>query len=330
MRPAPDGGGYRGGVSSAIAPAAPQAPSGRPSGRTPARWAPSPTWAHRILLANLVAQVGIVVTGGVVRLTGSGLGCSTWPQCEPGQFTPVRHEATSWHPFIEFGNRTLTGVLALVALATALVVWRNRDRARSYRLLGLVPLLGVAVQALVGGLTVLVDLHPAVVGSHMMISMVLVGASTALLWRHHEGDGPPRPVVAPATRALGRALVAGCAVVLVLGTVVTGAGPHSGDDEAAYRFALDPVAISRAHSTSVWLYVLGVVALLVTVYRSDAGPVARRTASTLLVVTLLQGAIGYVQYFTGLPGVLVAAHMLGASLLVVTQVRAVMALRLRA
>ena len=316
-------------MSSAIAPAAPEAPTGRPAGAPPGRWSPSPTWAHRILLANLVAQIGIVVTGGIVRLTGSGLGCSTWPQCEPGQFTPVRHEAASWHPFIEFGNRTLTGVLAVVALATALVVWRSRDRARSYRWLGLVPLLGVAVQALVGGLTVLVDLHPAVVGSHMMISMVLVGASTALLWRHQEGDGPPKPLVGPRTRALARALVAGCVVVLVLGTVVTGAGPHSGDDEAAYRFALDPVAISRAHSSSVWLYVVGVVALLVAVRRSSAGPVAGRAAATLLLVTLLQGVVGYVQYFTGLPAVLVAAHMLGASLLVVAQVRAVLALRSR-
>lgn len=307
-----------------MAPAAP-APNPGPPGSAGPRVA-SPSWERRTLLANLVAQVVIIVTGGVVRLTGSGLGCSTWPQCEPGQFTPVRHEATSWHPVIEFGNRTLTGVLVVVALATAVLVWRNRDRALSYRLLGLVPLVGVLVQAVVGGLTVLVDLHPAVVGSHMLISMALVAASTALLVRHQEGDGAAQPLVGPRTRSLSRALVVACGVVLMLGAVVTGSGPHSGDEDVAYRFAFDPAEISRAHSASVWLYVVGVVALLLAVHRTATAPDARRAVATLLAVTLLQGVVGYVQYFTGLPAVLVAVHMLGAALLVVAQVRAVMAL----
>lgn len=311
-------------VSTAPAPAASRpGPVGGPPGRPTAR----SRWARRILWANLVAQVVIVVTGGVVRLTGSGLGCSTWPECEPGQFTPVLHEAVSWHPLIEFGNRTLTGVLGIIALAAAWVVWQERDRVLSFRLLGLAPLVGVAAQAVIGGLTVRGGLHPAIVGSHFLVSMVLVAASTALLLRHREGDGSAEPLVTARARTVGYALLPLVSVVLALGVVVTGSGPHSGDDEAAYRFALDPAEISRFHSASVWLYVLAVVALAVLV-RTAPGP--RRAVVTLLAVTLLQGLVGYVQYFTDLPPVLVATHMLGASVLVIAQVHQTLSMRARA
>src|SRR5690606_30262164 len=128
------------------------------------------------------------------------------------------------------------------------VAWADRTRSQSYRVLGTVPLVGVLVQAVVGGLTVLVDLHPAVVGGHFLISMGLVAASTALLQRFDEGDGPPIPLVRPGARRLGILLVPLCAAVLVLGVVVTGSGPHSGDDEVASRFALDPAEISRMHA----------------------------------------------------------------------------------
>ena len=286
-------------------------------------------WDRRILWANLVAQIVIVVTGGVVRLTGSGLGCSTWPQCEPGQFAPVLHEASAWHPYIEFGNRTLTGVLAICALGAAVVVWSRRDRDLPYRILGLVPLVGVVVQAVIGGLTVLVDLHPALVGSHFLISMALVAASTALLVRHREGDQHPVAAVEPSTRALARVLIPLGVLVLALGVVVTGSGPHSGDEEAAYRFALDPAEVSRLHSASVWLF-LGVLgALAVVVHRTGAGPRVRRGVHLLLAVSLVQGVIGYVQYLTGLPEVLVALHMLGAALLTAALVVQQMTLRVR-
>ncbi|KGM13671.1 COX15/CtaA family protein [Cellulomonas bogoriensis] len=294
------------------------------------RRAPSYRWARRILWANLVAQIGIVVTGGAVRLTDSGLGCSTWPQCEPGRFTPELHEADSLHGLVEFGNRTLTGVLGILALLTAWVVWRERHRLRSYRLLGLVPLVGVAVQAVVGGLTVLLELHPAWVGAHFLISMVLIAASAALLRRHREGDAPPVPLVDGSARALTRGLVAVAVVVIGLGVVVTGAGPHSGDTEIAQRLPLDPVATARVHAAAVWVYLTLLVALVVVVHRRTTGAVPRDAAVVLLVVTLAQGAIGYVQFFTGLPEVLVAAHMLGAGVLVVAQVNQVMSLRERA
>ena len=282
-----------------------------------------------MLVANVVAQVTIVVTGGVVRLTGSGLGCSTWPECEPGQFTPVRHAATSIHPYIEFGNRTLTGVLLLVGALTAWVVWRDRSRSVGYRRLGLGPLALVVLQAVVGGVIVRLELPPALVGLHFLISMGLIAVSTALLVRHGETDGPRIPLVSPRTRSVAAALLPLVAVVLVLGVVVTGAGPHSGDDEVGYRLAVDPAAMAKIHAGAVWLYVAAVVALLVLVRRDRAPQHTVRAAWVLLAVTLLQGLIGYVQFLTDLPAALVAAHMLGASLLVLAQVRAVMALRSR-
>lgn len=287
-------------------------------------------WTRRVLLANLVAQIGIVVTGGAVRLTGSGLGCSTWPLCEPGQFTPVLHEAASYHPFVEFGNRTLTGVVGIAALAVLLLVWTDRRRSTRYRVLGLMPLIGVAVQALVGGLTVHADLHPAIVGSHFLISMGLVAVSAVLLDRSAEGDGPPVAVASRSTRTVGAALQVALIPVLVLGVIVTGAGPHSGDSEVGYRFALDPAHITRFHAASVWLFAAVLVVLVVLVHRTAArGTRARRVVWLLVTITLAQGAIGYVQYFTGLPEVLVGLHMLGAALLTVGSVRVPLALRTR-
>ena len=190
-------------------------------------------WRRRAIIANLVAQIGIVVTGGAVRLTASGLGCSTWPMCEPGAFTPVRHAAATGHSFIEFGNRTLTGVLGVIAVAVAVLVWTNRSRGLGYRRLGLAPLIGVALQAVVGGITVLLHLHPAVVAVHMLISLGLIAASTLLLRREGEGDDAPRALVGPAVLRVGWVLAGVAVVLLCLGVVVTGAGPHGGDDEVA-------------------------------------------------------------------------------------------------
>lgn len=272
-------------------------------------------WTHRALLANVVAQGVLVVTGGAVRLTGSGLGCSTWPQCEPGSFTPAIHTATSIHPFIEFGNRTLTGFLVVIALTVAVLVWTDRSRSRSYRLLGLAPVLGVVAQAVIGGVTVLFHLNPAVVGIHMLVSLALVAVSTMLVVRERAGDSPALPVVTPRLIGLGRLLTVVAVALLALGVVVTGSGPHGGDDKVAYRFAVDPVLIARAHAGVVWLFVLILAVVLVSLYRTAAPGATRRAGLWLLVVTLLQGVIGYVQYFTGLPVVLVGLHMLGAVLL---------------
>ncbi|MCB7138154.1 COX15/CtaA family protein [Cellulosimicrobium marinum] len=289
-----------------------------------ARWR---RWTRPVLVANLVAQIGIIVTGGAVRLTGSGLGCSTWPECHPGQFTAEFHAASTYHEFIEFGNRTLTGVLGVVAALTFLLVWTDRSRVRSYRWLGAVPLLGVAAQALLGGVVVLLHLHPGWVSLHFVVSAALVSASLLLLHRSAEGDGPPVPTVDGATRTTAWVLAALTAVVVVLGVITTGAGPHSGDSEVGYRLAVDPALMSKLHAWSVWAFVAVLVVYLV---RARTAPAAvRRAAWTLLAITLAQGAIGYVQYFTGLPALLVGLHMLGSALLVAGTTRVVLTTRTR-
>lgn len=288
-------------------------------------------WGHRAIVANLVAQVVIVVTGGAVRLTGSGLGCSTWPQCEPGSFTPQLHDAVSIHPYIEFGNRTLTGVLVVLAAIVAVLVWTDRTRSTGFRRLGLAPIVGVLLQAVIGGITVLVDLHPAVVGGHLLISMALIAVSTWLLVRSRETDGPRRTVVDARTTTLVHVLSALTVLVLALGVVVTGAGPHSGDEEVGYRFAIDPYTMARVHSLSVWLFVATLVALLARLWPGRAAATARpwRAGLVLLGVTLAQGLIGYVQLLTGLPVLVVLAHMLGAALLTVAVVLFLGSLRVR-
>jgi cytochrome c oxidase assembly protein subunit 15 len=285
-------------------------------------------WTKRALWANLVGQIGIVVTGGAVRLTDSGLGCSTWPQCEPGHFTPVLHAATSAHQQIEFGNRTVTVLLTIIALTVAVRVWGLSDRSRALRLLGLVPLAGVLAQAVIGGVSVLAGLNPAVVGGHLLISMVLVAVATLLLVRYGEGDGRPATLVAAVDRRLSWIAGAVAAVVLILGVIVTGSGPHSGSTEAATRFGLDPARITPVHSGAVWCFVALVVVLVVRLRGRDV-PRARTAVTALLAVTVGQGAIGYIQYFTGLPELLVGAHMLGAGLLTAAMTWTILSLRVR-
>jgi len=280
------------------------------------------------LLANLVMQIAIVVTGGLVRLTGSGLGCPTWPQCVPGSYVPVVEQPEGFHKYIEFGNRLLTGVIGIVALAAFVVVLllvRHRRTtgtraSRGLLALAAVPFLGVVVQAVLGGVTVLAGLSPATVAAHFLLSMVLVAASTALLLRVLS----PTPAVA--RREVGWiawSVAAVAAVVLVLGTLVTGSGPHSGDADTPARFSFDPRLVSWLHADAVWLFVGLVVALVLAMRLVGAQPAAHRRALWLLAVTLLQGLVGYVQYFTDLPVALVAVHMLGASLLVVAVTAAV-------
>lgn len=296
------------------------------------------------MIANLAGQMVIVVTGGAVRLTGSGLGCSTWPQCEPGSFTPAFHEEIGIHPYIEFGNRTLTGVLIVLAVGTAVSIWwgpATANRSRAFRWLGLAPLIGVVVQGVVGGITVLVDLHPAVVGWHMGLSLILIAVSALLAVRLREGDGPPLPLLAsPAdgrARVLAWALGITAGLVVTLGIITTGSGPHSGDSEVGYRFALDPFAVARLHALSTWVFVAVFVAVALLLRRSTPSThasasdlaIARRRAIALGALTLAQGGVGYWQLFTGLPELLVGIHMAGAALMVTATTFTVLGLRVR-
>ncbi|WP_277210715.1 COX15/CtaA family protein [Isoptericola croceus] len=304
----------------------------RPAVGHPDRLARFRGWTRGILIANVVAQIAIIVTGGAVRLTASGLGCSTWPMCEPGQFTPVFHDAATFHPYVEFGNRLMTGVLSAIAVAVLLLVWTDRRRSETYRALGIVPLAGVALQAVIGGVVVLLELHPGLVSLHFVLSAALVWVSAYLLHRHGEGDGDPVPVGPRPVILAGTILGVLTIPIVVLGVIVTGSGPHSGDADVGYRLAVDPLAFTRAHAWTVWVFcgVLGVLTVLLHRLPADDGVSrARRGVWLLVVVTLAQGAIGYTQYFTGLPELLVGFHMLGAGLLVWATANAVLRLRTR-
>lgn len=281
------------------------------------------TW--RLAVANLLAQIGIIISGGAVRLTGSGLGCSTWPMCEPGQFTPVFHEAMTFHPIIEFGNRTLTGVLAVIAVALLVALYRREptaSRAPAVKGYAWAVLAGIAIQAVVGGFSVLGDLHPLLVGFHMMLSLALVAVSAALLVRLAGPDGTRVPLLDGPLRAMPAALAALTAVMTYLGTLVTGTGPHSGDASEILRLGFEHEAITKAHSLSVWLFVaLTVVALVLVARDARSGPGGalhplRRALTWLAVLCLAVGAIGYVQYATGLPVLMILLHMLGSALVV--------------
>lgn len=283
--------------------------------------------AHRlVLLANLVAQVAIIVTGGLVRLTGSGLGCPTWPECVPGSYVPVEEQAEGFHKVIEFGNRLLTGALGVIAVLAVLVVWRSAP-VRRLKVAAVTVLVGVVFQALLGGVTVLTELHPVTVAAHFLVSAALVAAASYLWFARDEPDGTPTPLVPTLVQRVAWGTCAVGAAVLTLGTVVTGSGPHSGDADAPARFGFDPRTISWLHADAVMLFIGLVVAVWLAARLSSAPVTAGSAWRDVLLVTLGQGAVGYVQYLTDLPEVLVLVHMLGAALLVVALTRGVLALR---
>lgn len=261
-------------------------------------------------LASLVANIGLIVTGAAVRLTDSGLGCPTWPRCTDGSYTTT--SAMGIHGVIEFGNRLLTFVLAGIALACFILAWLERPRRRRQVGLSAAVLLGIPGQGVVGGITVLTHLNPWVVGLHFLLSTALIVAAYALWRSTYEGDGPPTPVVPAPLRHLTYLTAVASAAVIVVGVIVTGSGPHSGDN-GAKRNGLDPESISQAHADLVFL-LLGLTAALWFAFRAVHAEAPARAARTLLIVELAQGLIGFVQYFTHLPIAVVAAHMLGSAL----------------
>ncbi|SHN77411.1 cytochrome c oxidase assembly protein subunit 15 [Geodermatophilus obscurus] len=281
----------------------------------------------RLALANAVANGAIVVTGGAVRLTGSGLGCPTWPRCTSESF--VATPELAGHGVIEFGNRLLTFVLAAVAIATVVAVWRSARR--DLRLLAVLTFLGVPAQALLGGVTVLTGLNPWTVAAHFLVSIVLIALAT-VLWLRSREPGVGQPLLRRPLGLLVTGVAAVTAVVLVLGTLVTGSGPHSGDvDEddvpTGDRMGFDVELVSQLHADAVFLLVGLTVALLVALHATDAPGRVRRAARDLLVVQLAQGVVGYVQYFTDLPIALVLLHMLGAVLVTAYTARLVWSVR---
>jgi cytochrome c oxidase assembly protein subunit 15 len=303
------------------------------------------TIGRRILLANVVAEVAIVVTGGLVRLTGSGLGCPTWPECTDDSLVPVATQSEGFHKFIEFGNRLLTFAVLVAAVAALIVVlrpWLAR-RFPSVATLGepgLVrrPLLwlavgvnlGIVAQAVLGGITVLLDLHPAIVAAHFLLSMAMIAVSYLLYRRGSEpADQPVTVLVRTELRWVAYALVVFGVAVLVLGTIVTGSGPHSGDADEIARFGLDVRMISWLHADVVMLFLGLALAFTLGARVSGAPSHATRAGLALIAACLAQGLIGYTQYFTGVPVPLVSLHMLGACLVWVATLEVALSTRMR-
>ena len=272
---------------------------------------PTDTSVERWAWAAVVANTVIILTGGLVRLTGSGLGCPTWPKCTDESFVP--HRELGLHGVIEFGNRMLTYVLIAVVVATFVAVWRWSRTNRDLRRLAALIALGVPFQGVIGGITVLTDLNPWIVSLHLLLSLALVAASVLLVVRVR---GTTSLAVAPRVRTLVVGTYAVLWAVVYLGTVVTGSGPHAGDDEAP-RNMLDPQVMSHVHAVAV--YVL--VALTIGCCLLLRGTPLLRLAVGLLVAELAHGTIGFVQYFTDLPIALVAVHLVGAAVLVAVATR---------
>ena len=276
-----------------------------------------------IYIANLVAQAGIVVTGAIVRITASGLGCPTWPECVDGSIVPTSTQEEEWQKYVEFGNRLLTFALLFLAVAAVVAALVDRRRRSGAGLparpalvaLAFIPIVGTVGQALLGGITVLTGLHPLIVGAHFLLSMLIIAGVVALVARSgDDGDSTVEWLVPRPVRLLAWALLAASAAVLVVGVLVTSTGPHSGDSTAE-RLAWDPRTVAWLHADLVLLFLGLLIGLLVALTVTHAPWRARRRAWLLLGIALAQGLVGYTQYFTGLPELLVVIHVIGAVLL---------------
>lgn len=267
----------------------------------------------RVLGLLVFLQSALIVTGGSVRLTGSGLGCPTWPECTPGSYVPVANQAEGQlHAWIEFGNRLLTFVLLICALAVVTFSVRvsknaaNKERVRS---LAALQILGILGQGMLGGVTVLTDLHPLTVAAHFLLSILLIAGAISL---RYELIGKPVEKTTGLISFLMPIFVWLTFLVVVAGTIVTGSGPHAGD-EKAQRFGFDPQVVSWIHADLVIALIVLAVMLLLIAHQSGMSLLVRRIGIFLLIA-FSQGVIGYIQYFTGLPEALVAAHLIGSTL----------------
>ncbi|WP_245931357.1 COX15/CtaA family protein [Actinokineospora auranticolor] len=275
---------------------------------------PAPGLARQrtIAIAVVVTQALIAVTGSVVRVTGSGLGCSTWPQCQPGSLVPVDHpEFAALNQWIEFGNRLLTGVVGVVALAAFAVAYLTRPRRRHYFRLAVVVLAGVGVQAVLGGITVRLDLLWWTVAVHFMVSAVMVWLSVMLVHAVREDDGPATRRGPAGLSGLLTASVAVLTGLLVAGTVVTGAGPHAGDPETP-RLALPVETLAHVHAAFLFVYLGLLVGVGVFLKVGAVDAALWRRYAVLVGVVLAQGTLGFVQFWTGVPELLVSLHVAGA------------------
>ena len=275
----------------------------------------SSSFARRVSLANLIAQSLIILTGAIVRLTGSGLGCPTWPNCAPGSLIPVAEQIEGFHKYIEFGNRLLT--FAVLAISIALFVVALMHKKRQIILWASLPLIGTLLQAVLGGITVLTGLNPFTVMAHFLLSIILVAISVKIFAYFSEKTYQYKlPKIVDIYLQI---LTLIGFIVIVLGTITTGSGPHSGDEIAA-RFNLDMREVAWLHADSVLLFV-GLVIGLQVITRLDKDLFYLQTnAKILLAICVIQGFIGYVQWFSSVPWILVSVHVAGAVITWITLV----------
>ncbi len=260
-----------------------------------------------LTLALLVSQAVIVVTGGAVRLTGSGLGCPTWPECTPGSYTPVENQAEgTLHSWIEFANRLLTFVLVLFALATVVAVLRAGRK--DLRILAVGQFLGIFGQGVLGGITVLTNLNPLAVASHFLLSTILIAAATSL---HSRRKSPAvKTQIRGTVNSFSKTHIMWAGIVIILGTFVTGAGPHAGDINAP-RLKIRIQDAAMFHGGAVAILLLFTIAFYI---RKDISTLTKKRILIFFVISLAQGGIGYIQYLQGVPELLVAMHLVGTTL----------------
>ncbi|MDX6740558.1 COX15/CtaA family protein [Actinocorallia sp. A-T 12471] len=278
-------------------------------------WNPTTASLRLLALGGVVANAGIIFTGGAVRLSASGLGCPTWPKCTGDSLIPTAHPGHSpLNMAIEFGNRMLTFAVLAVAIAVFVAARRLRPQRPELVVLAALQPVGVLLQAGLGGVTVLTKLHPATVSAHYLLSSGMIFVAFLLWVRVGEGDGPAHRIVTPAIRWTTTALVWATIAVLAAGTVVTGSGPHAGDAQAQ-RFPFEIETVARIHGLTAWLTVALALALAFLMHRTQTPTRPRQAVHILLAALVAQGAIGYLQYYLEVPAVLVGIHLLGSALL---------------
>ncbi|MEF9882254.1 COX15/CtaA family protein [Streptomyces sp. P9-A4] len=291
------------------------------------RWTPSPRTLRRAALSAVVMSVLIIVTGGAVRLTGSGLGCDTWPKCTDDSLIVTPEQG--YRGLIEFGNRMLTYVLS-AAVGWAIIAARStKPWRRGLTRLGWAQFWIVMSNAVIGGITVWMGLNPWTVAGHFLAANSLLTVAVITWHRTGEGDTASRPRVPRPVRKLSWAITIVSALLIVLGTTVTGAGKHAGDSSDVPRMPWDWTNAAHVHAIAAWVVCALAVAMWLVLRVVDAPLDTRARARDLLIVLLAQGAVGYVQYFTGVPELLVAAHMLGSSLMWIAVLRLALSLRER-
>ena len=290
-------------------------------------WQPTAKQVEWACLAALLANTLIVITGGAVRLTNSGLGCPTWPECTGGSLVPV--STLGYHSIIEFTNRMLTYAVTAGVGAAILAAMFQRPRRPVLVRLSWALFLGVVLQAVVGGITVLTKLAPEWVAIHMCVSMGMIAVSFVLWIRSREGDGPVELLTRRELLWLARVLVGAAGAVIAVGTLVTGTDPHAGASDASKRLPFKALDITQVHADLVFIVVGLTVALWFAFKATDARPQNLRTVRDMFAVLVIQAAIGYTQYFTGLPAWMVLLHMTGACLTWIAAWRVLMSLRTR-